>query len=304
MASPERPPRPENQVDCKCKKCSNDLVKNSKVALLCDVCMQWHCFKCMGVSEKLFKVLSDDSTDVSMISVSCNACVLACVPINLCKANKGLSEKINEISKQLKEIKIATQSQVAACAKEIKGHRDDAKKSWADVTKMNIESSQTILAVQKEVKCNSNMGQIKLNAKDRSIIVFRRPESKADNTIDRKKDDKEFIEKFMEKGLKIRPQTIESVIRLGRFDSEKTRPIKVTFCSKLSQITVIENLSALRNAEPEFKVVSVTIDRDEDARNNITKMVKEAKLKTDASTNNKKWIVRGMYNPYLLEVNI
>ena len=238
MASPERPPRPENQDECKCKKCSNDLVKKSNVALLCDVCMQWHCFKCMGVSDKLFKVLSDESTDISMVSVSCNACVLACVPINLCKANKGLSDKISEISKQLKEIKIATQSQVAACAKEIKSHRDDAKKTWADVTKMNIESSEAILAVQKEVKSNTNIGQIKLNAKDRSIIVFRRPESKEDNAIGRKKDDKEFIEKFMEKGLKIRPQTIESVIRLGRFDNEKTRPIIVTFCSKLSQITI------------------------------------------------------------------
>ena len=95
------------------------------------------------------------------------------MPINLCKANKGLSDKISEISKQLKEIKIATQSQVAACAKEIKSHRDDAKKSWADVTKMNIESSQTILSVQKEVKSNSNVGQIKLNAKGRSIIYQR-----------------------------------------------------------------------------------------------------------------------------------
>ena len=62
------------------------------------------------------------------------------------------------------------------------------------------------------------------------------------------------MNKFIDQGLKIRPQLIESVVRLGRYNDQKVRPIMVTFCSKVNQITVIDNLSALKTSNEEYKM--------------------------------------------------
>ena len=59
VASPDRAARPEQYDSYNCGVCKNDLVKNHKVALLCDACNKWYCIKCMRVSENIFDALTD-----------------------------------------------------------------------------------------------------------------------------------------------------------------------------------------------------------------------------------------------------
>ena len=81
MASPDRHPGLTHLTIAQlynCGVCTNDLVKNHKVALLCDACNTWYCHKCMGVSEAIFKAFSKENADISMITdVACRSCIKA-----------------------------------------------------------------------------------------------------------------------------------------------------------------------------------------------------------------------------------
>ena len=105
----------------------------------------------------------------------------------------------------------------------------------------------------------------------------------------------------MTTGLNIPSQPIENCYRLGIYDAEKARPIKIVFTQNVGQIKVIDNLSALKNADPEFQRVNVSIDRDENERKVVRDLIARAKQQTEESPD-KKYVVRGTVKPYILEL--
>ena len=85
--------------------------------------------------------------------------------------------------------------------------------------------------------------------RDRSIMMFNRVESKAGNKKARIVDDFDFITDFVKEGLHIQATSIESVDRIGRYEENKSRPIKILFNNKTDQTRVIRNLGNLKQAE-------------------------------------------------------
>ena len=287
--------------DDNCKVCNKDLVLNKKVALLCDSCNMWHCYTCLGVDKRLYEVLNKENIDTTMVTISCKECLKESSHI---KIVKQISEVKRDISLQIKDLsnKIAQSSLKQEEAVEIvKTHNAEAKASWANAVKMGLESSQSIKAVQDAVKVLVSKN-IEMGEKDRSIIMFHHPESTKTNSPERKKEDLEFVENFIDEGLKISGQPIQSCFRLGRYDENKVRPMKVIFCQKVGQVKVLDNLSALRGAQGDYSRISVCIDRDAAERKVVQDLVQKAKQQTDQS-DNKRYVVRGTFSPYIQEFN-
>ena len=88
----------------------------------------------------------------------------------------------------------------------------------------------------------------------------------------------EFI---IDQGIQISEQPVQSCFRLGRCTENKVSPIKITFCHKVGQIKIIENLSSLKGSVEDFSRVSVCIDRNEDERKVMKELVQRAKQSTD-----------------------
>ena len=107
--------------------------------------------------------------------------------------------------------------------------------------------------------------------------MFNHPESTKTTSVERKKDDIEFVHRFINQGL----QPVQSCFGFGRYT---------------------ENLSYLKGAVEDFSRVSVCIDRNEDAKKVIKELVQRAKQQTNESTD-KKYVVRGAYHPYIQEMN-
>ena len=213
-----------------------------------------------------------------------------------------MKKEISVLSENIKDFKSESLKKAEESIKVINTHKAAAETSWSNIVSMGLESSKAIVNVQDTIKASAKT-QLEGLEKDRSIIMFRLPESNKDNNADRKKDDLAFIENFITKGLTIQVQPIENVYRLGIYDANKCRPIKVVFTQKAGQVKVIENLSALRNAEPEYQRVNISIDRDENERKVVRELIAQAKQQTEASVNNKRYVVRGITKPYILEIN-
>ena len=95
----------------------------------------------------------------------------------------------------------------------VKLHNAEAKSSWANAVKMGLESTNSIKAVQAAVKVSCTK-TLEIEEKDRSIIMFNHPESTKTNSVERKKD---VVHRFINQGLKISEQPVQSCFRLGRY---------------------------------------------------------------------------------------
>jgi len=235
----------------------------------------------------------------------CKDCLKNSCPIligkHLSEVKRDISVQLKDLSDKIDTLKINSEAKQEEAINVIKSHNNEAKKSWANAVKMNLESSQSIKAVGDAVKVVSSKS-IEIVEKDRSIMMFHHPESTKDNSSDRKKEDLEFVAEFIEQGLKISAQPVQSCFRLGRYDANKIRPLKIIFCHKVGQVKVVENLSALRGAPDIYGKISVCIDRDAAERKVVNELVLRAKAQTEASTG-KRYVVRGTFNPYIQELS-
>ena len=282
----------------KCKVCNHDLEQHPEVALSCDTCNSWHCFTCMGVASEICKSL--EGRDTSMIKFISKLCIGKSFPINVCKSMSEMKQEISDLSENIKAFKLETLNKAEESITAINTHKAAAKMSWSNIVSMGLESSKAIVCVQDTIKASAKT-QIEGLEKDRSIIMFRLPESTKENNADRKKEDNGYIEKFITKGLNIQAQPVENSYRLGIYDANKCRPIKIVFTQKAGQVKIIENLSALTNADPEYQRVNISLDRDENERQVVRDMITQAKQQTEASAT-KKYVVRGLAKPYIHEL--
>ena len=84
-----------------------------------------------------------------------------------------------------------------------------------------------------------------------------------------------------------------SITRLGKGDSNKTRPLKIKFANEDVKENVMAKLSNLKQAEDRFKKVCVTDDYTLEERQEIRSWVGEAKVKNRNENGNYIWKARG-----------
>ena len=108
-------------------------------------------------------------------------------------------------------------------------------------------------------------------------MVYNVLESPAENGNERKKDDVSFIIDFVTEGLHIQSVEIESVARIGKYEGNR-RPIKLQFCNLTDQVKILKNICNLSEEDEQFKICTITIDINIKQREEVKKLVDEAKL--------------------------
>ena len=103
--------------------------------------------------------------------------------------------------------------------------------------------------------------------------------------------DEEFVTAFLETiGISNKP---DSIIRLGKPDLKKNRPIKIRMKNESERENVMSRLPNLKNAEERFKRISVTEDYTMEERNEIRKWVEKDKEKNQDESSKIIWKARG-----------
>ncbi len=79
--------------------------------------------------------------------------------------------------------------------------------------------------------------------------------------------------------LELGKKNTDKIIRLGKRDPEKNRPMKVILKDKEDKPRIMTRLRKLKDAEEKFKNISVTHDLSQEERDHIKEKVEEAKDK-------------------------
>jgi putative lipoic acid-binding regulatory protein len=87
---------------------------------------------------------------------------------------------------------------------------------------------------------------------------------------------------------------IVKVVRFGKFDEKKLRPLLVEFSNAHVKNVVMENVTKLGSAKGEFEGVTISYDMTIKEREQCRELVEEAKKKQDEEQENYIYRVRGL----------
>ena len=163
-------------------------------------------------------------------------------------------------------------------------------KTFKDTLTENIPSTSTAKDLRDSMKetRNEQLVQERERKLRASNIIIHGVDEKEGNS---KEKDEEFINVFLGTiGNNTKP---ESIVRLGKYDMNKSRPIKVKMISENEKLNVMSRLSNLKNAEENLKRISVTDDYTIEERAEIRKWIEKAKEHNRDEQGNITWKVRG-----------
>ena len=97
----------------------------------------------------------------------------------------------------------------------------------------------------------------------------------------RKKYDDNLIQRLHNEVLELNNLKVKNITRLGRKQDRKDRPTKVTLESTEDKTRIMQRLHKLHDADETYRNISVSHDLTRDERNEVRKLVEEAKEKNE-----------------------
>lgn len=174
---------------------------------------------------------------------------------------------------------------------------------WSEIVSKEVgirltEITGDIGVVQKSVSETKEKimdNEDKLKRRNNSIL-YNVVESKLDTVAERNNEDLQFCGLLMDKVLKVGYEKgeIVKVVRLGKFDDNKMRPLLIEFSNAHVKNVVMENVTKLGAARDEFKGVTISHDMTIKEREQCRELVEEAKRKQIEEKGNYIYRVRGL----------
>lgn len=174
---------------------------------------------------------------------------------------------------------------------------------WSEIVSKEVKTHLTgiigdIDLVQKSV--SETKDQI-LETEDKlkrinNIIMFNVEESKLASATERNEDDMKFCGRLMAQVLKVGYEKgdIARVVRLGKFEDSKKRPMLIEFSNAHVKNLVMGSLTNLGSAQDEFKGVTISHDMTIKERELCKQLVEEARKKQNEDSGNFIYRVRGL----------
>jgi putative lipoic acid-binding regulatory protein len=310
-----------------CGKC-NKVVKESTAAIQCDICDTWWHAACVGMESELCESAGKNS-QLHWYCIKCNPgsgkmviemkklqdkleTVEECMRRMDEKMEKIRVESGTQMDKALKELnKNVTEKMKANDVKQLiadelkkfeeKGTKNEPK--WSEIVSKEVgnrfaEITGDIDVVQKTVsetkeKIMDNDDKLK---RRNNIIMYKVEESKLDTVAEKNYEDMDFCGQMMEKVLKVGYEKgdIVKVVRLGKIEEKKMRPLLIEFCNAHVKNVVMENVSKLGSAKGDFEGITISHDMTVKEREQCRELVEEAKKKQIDETGNFVYRVRGL----------
>jgi hypothetical protein len=297
----------------KCQDISDEAYKG-----ICEIeTLHWYCKTCNASVEKSFAKIQ---ARVDKIEAEFRA--------EIKKAKDKTAELAGELNKQaasIDKVLVDFKGELAKNSQEIgqlnvelaelregfkqqgEGVKDTATQEtkWADIVNKQVkaeignvnnrlESVHKSLMETKEHAEEEKEKEMRRN----NIIIYRAAESREITTEGRYKDDREFCLKMVSDvlGVESEMNDLKRVIRLGKKEDAKDRPVLIEFRTSGIKNRVMESLSKLRDATEEYKKLSLVHDMTKKERLECKGLVEDAKQRESADSSGE-FIYRVRGNP-------
>lgn len=205
-------------------------------------------------------------------------------------------QMVNKIEERLQKIENQVQDTVKVMdqqtANKLEGHLSLMQQRLQSVERevqevqisKKLENTQVMDYVEKVISTRTQDSvdeEAEKKKRKKNLVMYKVAEAGDDNAADRNVTDLAFVTELLDSVFKIHPEhcRIARVFRLGRWDSSKDipRPLLVEFNDLEAKERVMSSLKYLRDAGPPFKGISVAHDLTPAQRDEIKKLVEQAR---------------------------
>lgn len=245
-----------------CGKCRKT-VSNTDTALQCEMCEKWFHVSCESIQLELYKMLQKFNSQMWFCST--------------CKTEvKRNNEKIRELEKknELMESKVKIlEENWGILRKEI---LEEA------VAKVKTEVGEDLVKRTAKYVMEQMKEDNERDKKKENIIMYNVEESKMENIDERIKEDAKRVCDIYDNSLEVREYTIEKIIRLGKREDGRNRPLLIKLRNEREKWNIIKNAKKLKHERAEDKKrVGISLDLTEKERDIDRKLRTELKERRD-----------------------
>ena len=312
-----------------CGLCTHNIEEKDE-DIFCDgMCGKWYHITCAGVTKEENRILGKTDNNINWFCLECADKVGEIIheDYDSWKHNleelqttiDGLKTKLENIQEMENRIKTLENFDIKSIKDKVEGV---AAEDITGTTEKIRQMEEKIEANKKLVDTKCNAGEVNgimqdelskenremqstvrktvaeevSKAREKNIIIYRAVEGTSNLKADNIKHDKEIVRKLIEhcKGTMDEETTIDKIIRLGKKETGKVRPLLVAFKELDTKKGLFRNLKELgKDGAPEdLKNLSVSHDMTEQERKENRELVDKAK-KRDTEDPTHKHIVRG-----------
>ena len=274
-----------------CGTCENLILDDTDISIMCDgPCDKWHHIECEEITEEEANLLHAGKRNINWFCNKCVDKVNDFVTVERETDYIDMRKKYNEMANNLEELQTTIEGLKASISKlETDNQTKCTPAEVNGMIKHSMKEDQRQIAstVRKTVAVEM------ARPRDKNMIIYRAPESPSILKDDNIKHDKGILRKLLAHcDTEYEDDTIEKIIRLGRKEKDKIRPILVCFKELDSKKSLFSNLKNLKEAPEELKVLSISHDYTPEEREENKRLREEAKEK-EASDPEHKYIIRG-----------
>ena len=172
------------------------------------------------------------------------------------------------------------------------------KLTFADALKSSA-SKEIVKSISKDVVSYHNKEKVDSDNRECNLMVFNLKEDPSNEENIQIEADTNVLQNMCGKTLELPNLRFKKVTRVGRKplrSSSKCRPVKIIFKNVEEKYACLSNAYKLKDAEPELRGLSITHDLTQNQRDELSKLLTEAKNKNElesAKNSQIKWKVRG-----------
>jgi hypothetical protein len=177
--------------------------------------------------------------------------------------------------------------------------------SWSDVVKREVvnnlqnmkENISEIGKVAEQTKTQVEEVQDK-ELRRKNVIIYRVEESDAQLFSDRLRHDTDLVNEMINyvTGIDSNDIKLTKIIRLGKRESDKTRPLLIQFDEMMQKNLLMQGTYKLKDAPAKLKAMIVTHDLTSGEREECKRLVQEAKDKEEHDGSGE-WVYRVRGSP-------
>ena len=290
-----------------CAECNFHSSNDDTMMIECDRCCKHFCLLCLDMEESVYNYMSRE--DVLWCCVACCSIVKEQILAKskivsqieeetteiVSRAGEMLNLKMKDALKDFGEaidsLKSSLEIAPFQCFSgessdtgngsngEAGGQTPDdpdvqAKNPW----KIQTRPVRDFKMVLKEAMSEQKKEDEEKSKRESNIIIYRAPESKHVDTKMRIDHDRQFFNQLCNSVLEIGELETVEVTRLGKkTNPDDARPLRIKLNNKLDKLKLFDSLGKLRVADTPFKSLSIADDMTQREREEVKKLVTEAK---------------------------
>ena len=290
-----------------CKICKIKTINEAKdEALECDICQEWVCLECSGMSERMYALVDETEESIDFL---CSLCKEELPKIRSLMALQQDMQKESKTNKIFREEQRQTNQnldqRLLNIENLIKG-KNIYDAEYPPLEELNAEKVKLneVMIKQQALDDVVNKHKIameedkRIEDKEKNLIVYGVPEDREVNKAEQMKADYNTISKLYLEKVELATKDLVQITRIGT-NTDHIRPIKLTFANMDKRLAILRNNKSLIldgdfdmcNAsfcqdKKKHKHIYVTTDKTKQQRETEKKLREELKTrKTQGETN-------------------